>query len=713
MIALFSYVIMTAAPVKIGTSDTNYELTGAAPELTLTLSGTGAIPDFEQGQAPWNSNAASITDVIVEEGISCIGENAFNMLDSLKTMKLLDTTNPDGVIFCDNHIRPFGNVRVDLATLYVAYEKMELYKEHTYWSMFGSILPLACPTSGTIEPSAGQTGSSVVWAIANGTLTIQGFGIIPDYEYGQAPWACDANAVTDIIVYAGVCSFGRNAFSSLVNLKSMTVLCTDPDNILQGNVFGNVDCTKITLYVPFEAVEAYKEADIWKGFKEILPDACPMLGTIPSTSNNPADIIYWDIQNGILTFSGKGFMIPDNDGTAPWTCDAPSITDIVVGADIQRFGAANFSNFVNLGTVTVFFPVPPEINSSLFGNLPLENITLGVPAGTVADYKAAAVWMRFNIVEMTCATSGVLPGNTRELSDVIDWAVEDGTLIFGGKGNLLLPEAGLIPWMCDVEAITNVIVGDGILSIADNAISGLYNVRDITLPWTVEVGAVLPVTSADFLPKQNILELTIHVPVGMKSAYLSISPEWGRLNVVEDAQSVQVEVTSDTSAEVGWEPVPDAVSYEVNVYGDMAQTDLIHNERVNANTPQPASKLKAVTSAFSVSLTNLQTDKPYYVFTSALDKDDKVLAENVSLIVLKSVTAVSETAIDRRIRFAPNPATDYIIVSGLPAGAEIIIIDLAGRVCLRTVETAINVSPLATGAYIVRSGEFVGKMVKK
>lgn len=55
----------------------------------LTLSGEGAIPDFEQlSDRPWDGYACSISKVTVKGGINDIGANAFKQLPALKTVIL-------------------------------------------------------------------------------------------------------------------------------------------------------------------------------------------------------------------------------------------------------------------------------------------------------------------------------------------------------------------------------------------------------------------------------------------------------------------------------------------------------------------------------------------------------------------------------------------------------------------------------------------------
>lgn len=61
---------------------------------TLTISGTGAMPDWDYGrQTPWSNNGSNnskITEVIIEDGVTTIGNCAFEELRKLESITLND-----------------------------------------------------------------------------------------------------------------------------------------------------------------------------------------------------------------------------------------------------------------------------------------------------------------------------------------------------------------------------------------------------------------------------------------------------------------------------------------------------------------------------------------------------------------------------------------------------------------------------------------------
>ena len=261
-----------------------------------------------------------------------------------------------------------------------------------------------CPTSGTV-PSAGSNPDEIIeWSIEGSTLTIGGSGSIPDYDYGQAPWACNFETITDIIVGEGIICVGTNAFSNFFAMRSMTLQTTDLAGLYfcstEAANFANVPINNATLYVPFELIDLYSYMPVWMDFGEILPISCPTSGNIIRTTNNPDDIIYWEIKNGTLTIDGTGNILDYQYGRAPWACDGSEIINLIIGDGIGSIGNEAFSNFVNLQTVTVYWQDPESVPMSApFGNINVGNVTLYVPAGTVDIYKMTPDWRAFKIVE--------------------------------------------------------------------------------------------------------------------------------------------------------------------------------------------------------------------------------------------------------------------------------------------------------------------------
>lgn len=91
-------------------------------------------------------------------------------------------------------------------------------------------------------------------------------------------------ALTQVILPGSLTDIGDFAFSDCTALTEITVRAAVPPAVVSGNAFYNVN-RGIPVYVPAEAVEAYKAADVWKEFNnlqtEVLPEGITQQGGMP------------------------------------------------------------------------------------------------------------------------------------------------------------------------------------------------------------------------------------------------------------------------------------------------------------------------------------------------------------------------------------------------------------------------------------------------
>jgi hypothetical protein len=78
----------------------------------------------------------------------------------------------------------------------------------------------------------------------------------------------NCTGLPSVTIPNGVTSIGTNVFSGCTGLTSVTSLIDVPPTI-NSNVFTNVPVASATLYVPEDAVEAYRAADVWQSFGTI------------------------------------------------------------------------------------------------------------------------------------------------------------------------------------------------------------------------------------------------------------------------------------------------------------------------------------------------------------------------------------------------------------------------------------------------------------
>ena len=91
-----------------------------------------------------------------------------------------------------------------------------------------------------------------------------------------------------------------------------------------------------------------------------------------------------------------------------------------------------------------------------------------------------------------------------------------------------------------------------------------------------------------------------------------------------------------------------------------------------------------------------------------MTKDTEVVATFVNHTGVEEVAA-------QQLRLYPNPARDYVLLEGIPAGATVVIYTLEGERVYQTEATSetlrIELTQLQEGAYILRVGDETQRLI--
>ena len=114
----------------------------------------------------------------------------------------------------------------------------------------------------------------------------------------------NCSSLTSLTILNSITSIGPGAFSYCSGLTSITNYAIVPQEI-NSNVFYNVDKSSCTLYVPQGSINAYKAANTWKDFTNILPiGAQPAdVTTTTVTASETTANITWPKVNGAATYT--------------------------------------------------------------------------------------------------------------------------------------------------------------------------------------------------------------------------------------------------------------------------------------------------------------------------------------------------------------------------------------------------------------------------
>lgn len=230
-------VVVVVDSGKCG-ADVSWSLNSAGK---LTISGNGKMDDYSEKAMPdYSSHLDSVTEVVIESGVTSIGKCAFYGFD-----KLSNVTLPKTLIFIGNYA--FYNCNALEGEIVIPAGVMQIgsfaFRKSGISSVsFGStegwcagedeISSEALVSEGAVElltKTYFKNGwersiGGIEWVLSDtGILYIYGDGAMPNYRAQTMPWYESINSITDVVIYEGVTSIGNRAFYGATALEHITL----------------------------------------------------------------------------------------------------------------------------------------------------------------------------------------------------------------------------------------------------------------------------------------------------------------------------------------------------------------------------------------------------------------------------------------------------------------------------------------------------------
>ena len=431
---------------------------------TLTITGTGAMPDFADfNDQPWKDVREKIKTVVIETGVTSIGNRAFTGCEALTSVtlpesgletigekafmgceKLLSITIPKSVTTIKEqaflYCQALGGVTVrwtearfipaiseleyvffspsdhQTKVLHVPAGTAEMYRAKDVWKKF---FIMDGKTAG------GNFSTGLHWAYDDETktLSITGAGEIPDYNStNDRPWNAFMNKARTLTLAEGVNKIGKKAFASFQVLPSITLpksVATIGDRAFE-NCHELTDVTVpwtdnnipipheqafglpgLVLHVPAGTVETYKTKDVWKRF--FIMDGKTAGGDL-STG------LHWAFNNETktLSFTGQG-EIPEynHSGDQPWHAFWEKVQTVTLGEGITKIGKRALCELRKMTSITIPKSVTEIGEEAFASSKSLTNFTVAwKDAGSIPDIQANV----FNDVTLSDVTLYVPEG---------------------------------------------------------------------------------------------------------------------------------------------------------------------------------------------------------------------------------------------------------------------------------------------------------------
>lgn len=396
----------------------------------LTISGTGETDNtYSSSTIPWYSYSALVTSVVVEEGITTIGQYFFSGLTNLSSVSLpstLTAINKNAFSSCSTLTSitiPTGvttlgsSAFASCSQLASVSLPSTLTTIDTYAFQNAGLTSITFPASAsnlTIGNNAFQGASLATVIFAEGSKVT---------SIGNNAFR-DITGLTEITIPASVSSIGNWAFRSCSDLATVHVERTTPPTGGTA-MFRDVPTSSLQIFVPSEAVDIYKETAGWSTYASYIKAEG---GDVPA--NACGENLTWEYADGVLTISGTGDMSDYTSGApAPWNANAANITSIVLPNGITSIGNYAFYGCSNASLTSITIPSSVEtIGVRAFqGCHSLTAVTIPSGVTEIGERAFNGLWAveTINVLATTPPTLGEAAMNTNTEVETFKITVPD------------------------------------------------------------------------------------------------------------------------------------------------------------------------------------------------------------------------------------------------------------------------------------------------
>lgn len=563
---------LAAGVVASGTCGENltWELGG---DGTLRISGKGEMADYTyDDKAPWDTYRSQVTAIVLEDGVTNIGDYAFYFCNSAT-----DVTIPDSVTgigedaFCG--CRDLTSVTIPNSVTNIGDDAFSWCSSLTSVTIPDSVTNIGdrafyfCTRlSGIFVDDGNANYASVDGVLFNKELSViifypAGHGSVYRIPEGVTSIGShafeDCSSLTDVTIPEGVTSIGDSAFYNCSSLTSMTI----PDGVTSIAHWGFFSCESLTsVTIPVSVTSIGSSAfynctalkDIYYGgsltaIKRItsnasIPQGCTLHGATSDLDNGACgENLTWALSaDGVLTISGSGEMeaCRDSYSRAPWYTLKEKITTVVLEAGVTSVGNNAFRDCSSLTSVAM-----PESMASI---------------GDYAFYNCT------NLASVTIpeGVSSICNSAFKGCSDLTDVTIPESVTSIGNSA------------FNDCCGLISVIIPKGVMSIGDNAFDGCSGLTSVTIP-----ESVISIGSYAFSNCNSLTSVTI--PKSVTNIGGSVFESCGKLVSVRysgsnsDWRKVKIEGWNVELVEkLVYEDLQDHGSYE-NLYWTLEQNGVL------------------------------------------------------------------------------------------------------------------------------------------
>ena len=371
----------------------------------LVIVGEGPMLDYPASASaeymvPWLAYRSEIRTVLVDYGVTYVGNYAFLDSTALRFAYVSDTVTEMG-----------DGTFTDCISL------LDFYLPDTMTTVGGSTFR-GCYNLVYAWLPAGLTALSS--RMLEGCTALETVVMPTDVTVIGPDAFSDCTSLTEIALPEGLSTIGENAFNNCTGLESIE-LPTTVQYLKRGAFYNCIALNEVTFLGnapvfgsdPFTGVVAdvYYPANNFTWTETVRQNyggtltwhAIDIPGSAnPTITGTCGDNLTWTLSEGVLTISGTGDMYDYNDsveyGVAPWYNYKNAITQVILPDGITSIGAYAFYDAKGLSSIVIPDSVSEIGKRAFYGCSGLTSVTL--PAG-LTEIKERTFFYTSSLKEIT------------------------------------------------------------------------------------------------------------------------------------------------------------------------------------------------------------------------------------------------------------------------------------------------------------------------
>lgn len=591
---LLIFIPLNVSADRSGKCGNNVTWTYVEATKTLIIEGSGTMYNFSFknvkycencadfyyiNDIPWSSETNSIENVIIHEGVTYIGDNAFSGC-KLKSLSI------------PHSVTQISNLAFSEKLINDGFSEFTTCKKIT----------IECENISTWFAELSGLESIV---LGEGTTSI-----------AESAFA-RCTSLKEVTIGKNVASIGYSAFANCSSLKSVTSLIETPYWI-DNSVFGYSLSSSTSLYVPKGKKQVYQSTSSWNQFPQIIElDGGEVIGIAFADKVVEAMCVAnWDENNDGMFSKDEAAAVTDLGSVFANNTDITSFDELQYFTGLTSIGEQAFYYCSNLNSIIIPENVKTIGNRAFYVCSDLKSLRIPANVSNIED-RAFAYCSGLESIEVD--ENNQYFDSRNNCNALIQ--TSSNTLLVGCK-NSVIPDG--VTSIAEgafrgCTELTNMVIPEGVKTIGASAFRGCTGLTSVSLPstitsignyafsafdevynlTTVTVGMTSPVAIAsEVFP--NRANSILYVPKGSRPAYNSADywKEFKQIIELEDGVPVKCEkptITFFASGKIKVESATEGAKCITNI--SASNIEPLTDGEISLNTPLTIYTVKAYATA--------------------------------------------------------------------------------------------------------------------